>query len=77
MGCWAGQRSRLKIHWTPLKPGSRRSPRSGGWSREQILSFFDGFDLVEPGLVSVHQWRPLADPPGTKLVVLGGVGVKR
>ena len=25
-------------------------------------------------IVSVHQWRPLADTPGTKL---GGVGVKR
>jgi hypothetical protein len=32
-------------------------------SREQILSFFDGFDLVEPRLVSVHQWRPVADTP--------------
>jgi S-adenosyl methyltransferase len=28
-------------------------------------------------IVSVHRWRPLADTPGTKLVVLGGVGVKR
>ena len=32
-------------------------------SREQILSFFDGFDLVDPGLVSVHQWRPPSDTP--------------
>jgi trans-aconitate methyltransferase len=27
-------------------------------TREQVLRFFDGLDLVEPGLVQVHQWRP-------------------
>ncbi len=34
-------------------------------SRAQILRFFDGFDLVDPGLVYVPQWRPnaLADLP--------------
>ncbi len=28
-------------------------------SRDQILIFFDGFELLEPGLVSKHQWRPV------------------
>jgi len=48
-------------------------------TRPQIETFFDGFDLLEPGVALVHQWRPDADqevpaklPPG-----YGGVGVKR
>jgi S-adenosyl methyltransferase len=31
-------------------------------SRAEILRFFDGFDLVDPGLVYVPMWRP--DSPG-------------
>ena len=31
-------------------------------SRAAVLRFFDGFDLVEPGLVPKPQWRP---DPGT------------
>jgi hypothetical protein len=27
-------------------------------TREQVLGFFDGFELVEPGLVYIRQWRP-------------------
>lgn len=27
-------------------------------SREQVLRFFDGLDLVEPGLVRAPEWRP-------------------
>jgi hypothetical protein len=27
-------------------------------TREQILPFFDGFDLVKPGLTVLPQWRP-------------------
>jgi SAM-dependent methyltransferase len=27
-------------------------------SRSQILDLFDGFDLIEPGLVSLPEWRP-------------------
>ena len=30
-------------------------------SRAEIMRFFDGFDLVDPGLVSIPLWRP--DPP--------------
>ncbi|MGV9532187.1 SAM-dependent methyltransferase [Streptosporangium sandarakinum] len=29
----------------------------------QILRFFDGFELVEPGLTSTEDWRPEADEP--------------
>jgi S-adenosyl methyltransferase len=49
-------------------------------SREEILRFFDGFELAEPGLVYVPQWRP--DSPGdvpadpSQFWVLGGVARK-
>jgi hypothetical protein len=34
-------------------------------SREQILGFFDGFELLEPGMVPKHQWRPVTgEAPG-------------
>ncbi|HEY1639450.1 MAG TPA: SAM-dependent methyltransferase [Streptosporangiaceae bacterium] len=29
-----------------------------GRARAEVLRFFTGLDLVEPGLVQVHQWRP-------------------
>ena len=49
-------------------------------SRAEILRFFDGFDLVEPGLVYIPQWRPdsPADVPADpgKFWVLVGVARK-
>jgi O-methyltransferase involved in polyketide biosynthesis len=36
-------------------------------SRPQILDLFDGFDLVEPGLVSLPEWRPLFNTDRTPL----------
>ncbi|HEU5157301.1 MAG TPA: SAM-dependent methyltransferase [Streptosporangiaceae bacterium] len=48
-------------------------------SHEQVLRLFDGFDLVEPGLVYAPEWRPEwtgepADPVTS--FVLAGVGRK-
>jgi hypothetical protein len=50
-------------------------------SREQIMRFFDGLNLVEPGLVFLPDWRP--DEPvrlpldtGSTLMLVG-VGLKR
>jgi S-adenosyl methyltransferase len=49
-------------------------------SRADILRFFDGFELLDPGLVYIPQWRP--DSPGdvpedpSKFWVLVGVGRK-
>jgi hypothetical protein len=45
-------------------------------SREQIARFFDGLDLVEPGLVYLPEWRPdepvsLPLDPGGKLMLVG------
>lgn len=44
---------------------------------EEILSFFEGYELLEPGLVPVEVWRPEWDdivPDFTKPLMLGGVG---
>ena len=50
-------------------------------SHQQISRFFDGFDLVEPGLVWVPSWRPdpgdQPDPNPAWSVNYGGVGRKR
>ena len=47
-------------------------------SREQLAPFFDGTDLVSPGLVRVEEWRP---DPGTvttgRSTLWGGAGRKR
>jgi S-adenosyl methyltransferase len=47
-------------------------------TRDQVSRFFTGLDLVEPGLVQVHQWRPDPDdfaPEGT-VSAHGAVGRK-
>jgi SAM-dependent methyltransferase len=48
-----------------------------GRSREQMLRFFKGMELVEPGLVRIEEWRP--DPASVsdyKSTAWGGVGRK-
>jgi hypothetical protein len=45
-------------------------------TREEILRFFDGFDLLAPGLVDVEQWRPDMQAPSTRLKISGGVARK-
>ncbi|HEY0543722.1 MAG TPA: SAM-dependent methyltransferase [Actinoallomurus sp.] len=44
-------------------------------SPEQIAGFFDGLELLEPGVVSVSQWRPDPSPfgPPAKVSTFGGV----
>lgn len=48
-------------------------------TRAEILSLFDGFELVEPGLVYTSQWRrdvPETEPDPRKAWMLAGVGRK-
>jgi hypothetical protein len=47
-------------------------------SPEQIARFFDGLDLVEPGVVSVVRWRPQPGSLGgpAEVDAFGGVGRK-
>ncbi|MEU4686948.1 SAM-dependent methyltransferase [Streptomyces xinghaiensis] len=47
-------------------------------SRQEVAPFFDGFEMVEPGLVSMPDWRP--DTPGEQedpVVYTGFAGVGR
>ena len=49
-------------------------------SRADVAGFFEGWDLVEPGLVQVPLWRPDGKPPRPKdldrIWVYGGVARK-
>ncbi|WP_214404504.1 SAM-dependent methyltransferase [Pseudonocardia lacus] len=47
-------------------------------SHEQISGYFAGLELVEPGVVFVHEWRPEPSPDWRSVHVdeLGGVGRK-
>ena len=46
-------------------------------SPEELAGFFDGLELVAPGVVPITQWRPEATPFGSAQVdALGGVGRK-
>ncbi|MEV6987043.1 SAM-dependent methyltransferase [Sphaerisporangium sp. NPDC051017] len=48
-------------------------------TREQVLGFFEGFRMVEPGLVYLRQWRPvnpLAVHRPESIWMVGGIGRK-
>lgn len=46
-------------------------------SREDILRFFDGLELVDPGLVAAPEWRPDTVGPGDATgLILAGVALK-
>jgi hypothetical protein len=44
----------------------------------EVSRFFAGLELVEPGIVQVHRWRPAAGDPGSDsdLAIYAGVGRK-
>jgi O-methyltransferase involved in polyketide biosynthesis len=60
------------VYASTANPVTQRTP-------EEILTFFDGLEILEPGLAPVQQWRP--DEPGpsalSKAWILGGVARKR
>jgi S-adenosyl methyltransferase len=46
-------------------------------TQAEVLRFFDGLELVEPGLVPVPRWRPASDLEASSPTVLwGGIGRK-
>jgi hypothetical protein len=48
-----------------------------GRTRDVVAGFFDGLDLLEPGVVKVTQWRPSSDiEAGGPTSLWGGVGRK-
>lgn len=58
---------------------ARFQPRS----RAEVMAFFDGLDMLDPGLVPVPLWRPWltggedAGGPHAQVAAYGGVGCKR
>ena len=45
-------------------------------SHAQVARFFDGLELVQPGLVQVHRWRAVPADPDLELANYGGVARK-
>nr|WP_246560268.1 SAM-dependent methyltransferase [Kitasatospora kifunensis] len=48
--------------------------------KAQATAFFDGYDLLDPGVTLVHRWRPDAGAPQVRdqdIAMYGGVAVKR
>ncbi|MEU6657903.1 SAM-dependent methyltransferase [Streptomyces sp. NPDC046821] len=52
-------------------------------SHADVSRFFDGLDLIEPGIVCCHRWRPKGpaadgtEPTDAQISLLAGVGIKR
>jgi len=66
----ARQEAHEKYNSSGAVPYHLRSP-------EELGHFFDGLELLEPGLVPVTQWRPDHTPfPLTPVTTYGGVGRK-
>jgi S-adenosyl methyltransferase len=42
----------------------------------EVSRFFDGLEMVEPGLVQLHKWRPILGDPATEISGYGGIGRK-
>ena len=47
-------------------------------AHDQIAAYFSGLELVEPGVVPIHQWRPEPGLVGVPAAVdeSGGIGRK-
>jgi hypothetical protein len=47
-------------------------------SHAEVARFFDGLELIEPGVVAVQQWRPGSEIEArTRSAMWGGAGRKR
>ncbi|HVV24824.1 MAG TPA: SAM-dependent methyltransferase [Pseudonocardiaceae bacterium] len=46
-------------------------------TRESVRTFFDGMDMVEPGLVSVRDWRPDSPDDSPSNWMMGGLARQR
>ena len=70
------------MHATAMKAMGDRlnrllAQRSTYRSKEQVTRFFDGLDLVSPGVVPIQEWRPAtAAEAGAAAAMWGGVGLK-
>ncbi len=56
---------------------ARSASRTTLRSRAEVERFFDGLDLMEPGLVQVHRWQPGSAVPDDGEEVAGYAGLAR
>ncbi|WP_328615870.1 SAM-dependent methyltransferase [Amycolatopsis sp. NBC_00355] len=67
----------VQVYTTQQNQQNQPFPRT----QEEVLRFFDGFDLVEPGLVGCALWNPegagdMSDDPAINVLPYAGVGRK-
>ena len=53
------------------------TPPIRGRSRQELLRYFDGLELLEPGLVSVSLWRPDPSDLGVPVEMIDFCGIGR
>lgn len=64
-----------------LSDSPRRMSQGQARSKSEVTRFFDGLELVEPGVVAGHRWRPeedrsMADVPDSRVSLWAGIGRK-
>jgi hypothetical protein len=72
-----GLEEAVQVYTTQQNRQNQPFPRA----HDQVLRFFDGFDLVEPGLVGCAMWNPqgagdMSDDPAINVLPYAGVGRK-
>ena len=52
-------------------------------TKDEVTRFFDGLDLIEPGIAVCHRWRPDAAPSDAdgeltdaRVSIWAGIGIK-
>ncbi|MFI5843001.1 SAM-dependent methyltransferase [Catenuloplanes sp. NPDC051500] len=71
--------STAEIHGEPMLRVMRETTERGGTpirarTRVEIARFFDGLDLLEPGVVTCSRWRPDPEAGEPEVYLFGGVG---
>ncbi|MEO3926263.1 SAM-dependent methyltransferase [Micromonosporaceae bacterium B7E4] len=71
--------STAEIHGEPMLRVMRETTERGGTpirarTRVELERFFDGLDLLEPGVVTCSRWRPDPESDEPEVYLFGGVG---
>ncbi|MBE1490951.1 SAM-dependent methyltransferase [Plantactinospora soyae] len=71
--------STAEIHGEPMLRVMRETTERGGTpirarTKVELERFFDGLDLLEPGVVTCSRWRPNPEADEPEVYLFGGVG---
>ncbi|PRY20787.1 SAM-dependent methyltransferase [Pseudosporangium ferrugineum] len=77
--CLVLTHSTAEIHGEPMLRVMRETTERGGTpirarTRVELERFFDGLELLEPGVVTCSRWRPDPDSTEPEVYLFGGVG---